>query len=342
MTDLEYEQSMMIMQQQLEMQQMQLRRMQQQRALQRQSLPLESSGDGMSPDHEGHLRSYEAPVPVPQGMPQDRAGPSLQRHPGYNNHAQAQGNNNNGLSYGTPQATAETAPTVAAHHHNNHGPNHNTRVHAAGVAASHHKMTSATGSTTMPSAAPREAPDANARKPKRTLSMTRPERTSSGLSGLQQQRNNGAGNDNGELTLEEYRQQLEEYISNNQIDSNKDPLAEDDEEGGSDLEDDWEKERERHLRQPPSRGVSRAHSRGVDRTKSGASFMSMGTQKSNAQMSMVSGLSNLSDLMSADETDANRERKALARTVSGQSNLSMMSELTDLSANIDNLSLYED
>ena len=87
--------------------------------------------------------------------------------------------------------------------------------------------------------------------------------------------------------------------------------------------------------------------------------MSIATNKS-AGMSVVSGFSNLSDLMSATEEDDHHHhhhaqggagngggsgRKAEPRNRGvdrNQSNLSIMSELTDLSANIDNLSLYED
>ena len=244
MSDVEYEQSMMIMQQQLEMQQMQLRRMQQQRAMQRAAL-------GQS------------------GQP-----PSA------------------------PVAAFDTALETSG----------------------------------------RDAPDANARKPKRTLSMTKPERTHSGLSALRMDGNHELPTtaEDGELTLEEYRQQLEAYISNTQNEDNKD-----DEDDASDLQDDWEKERASFARRAPNRGVSRSRSRGVDRTKSGASFMSIATGKSDTGMSMVSGFSNLSDLMSAADDDEVQARK-VDRTISNQSNLSIMSELTDLSANIDNLSLYED
>jgi hypothetical protein len=255
MTDLEYEQSMMIMQQQLEMQQMQLRRMQQQRAMQRAALE-SSSGHNMT-----------ATV--------------------------------------TPPSTATTTTRETLE-------------------------------------------DVNARKPKRSLSMTKPERTNSGLSAL----NPIATEADGELTLEEYRQQLEAYMSSAHHDDDDNGDDDDDDGHASDLEDDWEKERDKHMnssfaRRTPNRGVSRTRSRGVDRAKSGASFMSIGTRLSGTGMSVVSGFSNLSDLMSAaeeynkDHNDDDHQRK-VDRTMSNQSNLSIMSELTDLSANIDNLSLYED
>jgi len=203
--------------------------------------------------------------------------------------------------------------------------------------------------------------DAAARKPKRTLSMTRPERTHSG--GLLRESHQGlhdhhSNNANGELTLEEYRQQLEAYISNTQ-DHHNDHQDDCDIDGdASDLEDDWEKEREKNFdsqaqrRAPPGRQRS---SRGVDRAKSGVSMMSIATNKSGGGMSMVSGFTNLSDLMSAtDDVSGGEHLGTVGNKAAGgardpsrgvdrnQSNLSIMSELTDLSANIDNLSLYED
>uniref|UniRef100_A0A7S3P613 Uncharacterized protein n=1 Tax=Amphora coffeiformis TaxID=265554 RepID=A0A7S3P613_9STRA len=216
------------------------------------------------------------------------------------------------------------------------------------------------------------AMDAAVRKPKRTLSMTRPERTHSGgllrepqdLPSTTAEHGNHLHHDHadGELTLEEYRQQLEAYISNTQDHPDDDN---DDDGEASDLEDDWEREREKNFasqqqqqgpsrRAPPGRQRS---SRGVDRAKSGVSMMSIATNKSGGGMSMVSGFTNLSDLMSAADDVSGEEHRLATATPTGkparggdpsrgvdrnQSNLSIMSELTDLSANIDNLSLYED
>lgn len=134
------------------------------------------------------------------------------------------------------------------------------------------------------------------------------------------------GMESGELTLEEYRQQLEEYITT-QEGGQDNPRASlnsgaiDNE----DLEDDWEKEKERNLEE---------QKRGVDRNISGISLMSAKTTKSN--VSMISGFSGLSDLINRDQ-DSKME---LQRTLS--SNLSLMSDMTDLSHNIDNLSIYDD
>ena len=323
MSDMEYEQSMMIMQQQLEMQQMQLRRMQQQRAMQRAAMGTSSGGQQQQGQQQqqrnrgGNASSSKSGLTREIGNYPPGSGPSTGA-PGY-----PAGNSNTRLPH-QPPAKMSSPGT----HTNN--------------------TTSGSGNTHG-----REAPDANARKPKRTLSMTRPERTHSGLSALRADMTHDlpatAENDN-ELTLEEYRQQLEAYISNTQ---KEDKNGLDDGGDASDLEDDWEKERDKHMnasftRRTPNRGVSRSRSRGVDRSKSGASFMSIGTMKSANGMSVVSGFSNLSDLMSATDEErqqtgaAGRTRKGVDRTVSNQSNLSIMSELTDLSANLDNLSLLED
>ena len=125
-------------------------------------------------------------------------------------------------------------------------------------------------------------------------------------------------NDN-ELSLEDYRQQLEEYIANC---NNEDAEA-------SDLEDDWERERDRALKQHQENKT-----RGVNRNVSGMSAFS---NKSAAAMSLGSAISGFTDAMK----DTGRENKMnMARSVC--SNLSLMSELTDLSQNIDNLSLYDD
>ena len=202
--------------------------------------------------------------------------------------------------------------------------------------------------------------DAAARKPKRTLSgMARPERTLSGglLREPQELPSTAEHHADGELTLEEYRQQLEAYISNTAQHEDHHGDGNHDDGEASDLEDDWEKEREKNFASAaPGRRVApgrQRSSRGVDRAKSGVSMMSIATTKSGGGMSMVSGFTNLSDLMSATGDDVSDPHVAAPATTKAardpnrgvdrnQSNLSIMSELTDLSANIDNLSLYED
>jgi hypothetical protein len=150
--------------------------------------------------------------------------------------------------------------------------------------------------------------------------------------------------DDHELSLEDYRQQLEEYVAN----CNKDDpanqssafLAEDGNE--SDLEDDWEKERERAVRQAQAH-KKEMHNRGVNRNASGISAMS-GLLSTKSNVSMISGFSGFSDLSKDNNNTTGkteREQKMnMARSVG--SNISLMSELTDLSQNIDNLSIYDD
>jgi hypothetical protein len=140
------------------------------------------------------------------------------------------------------------------------------------------------------------------------------------------------GAQDGELTLEEYRQQLEAYMSNNQILDQPVDHPDDQEDSPSDLEDDWEKERDRAFKKEKKRGVGR--------NVSGLSFMSTQTDKSAMGLSVLSGMSMFSaDMMSMG---TNTREQKLASTRSVGSNLSLMSELTDLSQNIDDLHLFDD
>lgn len=163
-----------------------------------------------------------------------------------------------------------------------------------------------------------------------------------------------ANPDDHELSLEDYRQQLEEYIANTHKEDNKkrgncdeDNERHDNEDNvhdkkaylhnddgqESDLEDDWEKERERAIQR------SATKARGVPRNMSGVSCLSL---KSNG-MSLVSGFSGVSDMMSASPSPKTSDRdKKMDMARSACSNLSLLSELTDLSQNIDNLSIYDD
>ena len=163
--------------------------------------------------------------------------------------------------------------------------------------------------------------------------------------------------DDNELSLEDYRQQLEEYIANTghggsgggggdggnnenkkTTNSDVDPShtegdEDDDHQDGneSDLEDDWEKEREKAIQQAQASQQLEKRERGVNRNVSGMSFQSTGG------MSLVSGFSGFTDMMNV--SSAREKKMDMAR--SACSNLSLMSELTDLSQNIDNLSLYD-
>jgi hypothetical protein len=134
-----------------------------------------------------------------------------------------------------------------------------------------------------------------------------------------------------ELSLEDYRQQLEEYIAN----SNNAPNEDGDDGNESDLEDDWEKERERAVMQQQER--KKELGRGVNRNVSGMSCLST----KSTGMSLVSGFSGFSDMNMSKASKTDRENKMnMARSVC--SNLSLMSDMTDLSQNIDNLSIYDD
>jgi hypothetical protein len=126
-----------------------------------------------------------------------------------------------------------------------------------------------------------------------------------------------ANPDDNEISLEQYRQQLEEYISN---------LNGIDEDTNDGLQDDWEKEREHALLQ------QKELARGVNRNVSGMSCLS-----AKSGMSLVSGFSGFSDMNLSKDRDL---KMNMARSVC--SNLSLMSDMTDLSQNIDNLSLYDD
>ena len=149
-----------------------------------------------------------------------------------------------------------------------------------------------------------------------------------------------------ELTLEEYRQQLEKYIAtNHDVAIGKNPtdgtadggrrlgrLKKDD--SDSDLEDDWEQEKLK---------AQQEVSKGVNRTKSGMSMMST---DSRSQMSIFSNLSDISPVGEGNDKNAEAagnkfspyKRTGVGRTISG---ISMMSELTDLSQNMDVLSIHD-
>jgi hypothetical protein len=133
--------------------------------------------------------------------------------------------------------------------------------------------------------------------------------------------------DESELTLEEYRQQLEKYINNthSHCDEIRITSSHDVDDGfDSDLEDDWEKEKEKALLD-----FKLEHRRGVSRNPSGMSFASI-----KSGTSILTGFTDLSDMMMASHDENPR--------LSLSSTLSLMSDMTDLSHNIDNLSLYDD
>ena len=152
----------------------------------------------------------------------------------------------------------------------------------------------------------------------------------------------------GEVTIEEYRRQLEAYMFNNHLgepgSSAHDAYHDDDDDDvPSDLDDDDEDEDALKYHQPRSAGAGRQgpprrrrSSRGVDRNVSGCSFMSMDTHLS-TNLSIFSNMSMLSETLSATGGGARERKMHGARSLS--SNLSLMSDVTDLSHDLDDLRL---
>ena len=283
MSEMEYQQKMMIMQQQLQMQQLELQRMQQQRALQRQAaLSTATPAAGSSYAHQQYEMEamhgadplLSTPLDASFNQRVARVTPASGCFPPQRNRNTDKGN--------SQQKTATTTQAVQ----------------------------------------PQQSQQQR-KTPKRTLSNKEKPETSkpeipvstAGVTAL-----NGVFEE-GELTLDQYRIELERYMEQN-------PGGDDDH---SDLEDDWEKEREKAMKD---------RKRGVDRNVSGISFMSTNTTKTNVMS--VSGLSGLTDLLkdgNNNNTNHSRQRQ-VSRNISGD--ISLMSELTDLSDNMDQLSLYGD
>lgn len=163
---------------------------------------------------------------------------------------------------------------------------------------------------------------------------------------------NSSLTEEGVMTLEEYRIELEKYMRNNHLgapaashhDDNPDFDEDDDEPSDLDDDDDEPKYLSVAASARPRRRGSRNSRGGVDRTVSGCSFMS--TETFNSNLSIFSNMSLLSATLSsaagseADGVEGSgaRERKMnMARSVS--SNLSLMSDVTDVSQAIDDLRL---
>mmetsp|Transcript_4806 Transcript_4806/g.10222 ORF Transcript_4806/g.10222 Transcript_4806/m.10222 type:complete len:396 (-) Transcript_4806:372-1559(-) len=229
-------------------------------------------------------------------------------------------------------------------------------------------------------AAPRKPPKRSISGSSRPSRPVAPERTHSGFMSIGSEEKSApdaaAAANHGELTLEEYRQQLEEYIATNGVvggsaendltdekmrdpnDGNSDVDDDDDDSSAdSDLEDDWEQEKvkrqakqdqkKKHSKKSKknkksngsgSSGKRKASGTGVDRTKSGLSLMSM-DNKSETGVSIFSNLSDISPPAEPPKTAAaaaKLSRGGVGRTLSG---VSYMSELTELSQTMDELVL---
>jgi len=289
MSEMEYQQHMMMMQQQMQMQQLQMQRLHQSR-MQANMQRMNSLGEDSNNDPSNH--HYQQQQQQQQPNPQSNSD---------NDDLPLQVESN-------PAASAVTAVDTS--------PITNKRSRRGAAAAAEDDE-----------AKERAAPD----RAISLMSLT-PANPS----------------DDNELSLEDYRQQLEEYIANtghaaaaatadvsnkkrgDKAAENKEAAHHDDDGNDSDLEDDWEKEREKAIQQAQLHAGDKKE-RGVNRNISGMSFQSTGG------MSLVSGFSGFTDMMNMSARD---KKMDMAR--SACSNLSLMSELTDLSQNIDNLSLYDD
>ena len=275
LTEMEYQQNMMMMQQQVQMQQLQMRQMQQQRMQQQQQQQQSMHPGAFQPpfgsnnnDSSHHSTGPVDPFPVQSDPLMDLpATDSFLKE----------------SSSTTKESTKLTSPASPSQKRSRDTSDHQ-----------------------------RAAPD----RAISLMSLTPADPTDAG----------------GEITIEEYRKQLEEYIENieNQQSSSAN-FDNDNDEYASDLEDDWEKEREKNLQQQEQQQQQSSSSkRGVNRNTSGFSFMSAKTTKS--------GLSMFSGISASMFSEASREQKMNAgRSVCSQ--LSLMSELTDLSENIDRLAL---
>lgn len=142
----------------------------------------------------------------------------------------------------------------------------------------------------------------------------------------------------GEVTIEEYRRQLEAYMFNNHLGepASAGHYNHDSDDGvHSDLDDEGdEPKHQNRSRATPRRHASRRGSRGVDRTVSGCSFMSTDTHLS-ANLSIFSNMSLLSE--NPPSCGARERKMNMARSLS--SNLSLMSDVTDISNALDDLCL---
>jgi hypothetical protein len=165
--------------------------------------------------------------------------------------------------------------------------------------------------------------------------------------------------DQGELTLSEYRKTLEAYIVDNNITTTNPPeqtcLDPDEDDvscvsfqgGGwpdhpsptrNSVEQQPEDDSRHDEARPDPPAARKAPTlRRVDRHQSGYSMMSAKTLKSNATGGTLSGMSMLSDMELERATDDEKKKRA-----SISSNCSIMSELTDISNTVDELALYDE
>jgi hypothetical protein len=373
MDDMEYQQSMMMMQQQVQMQQMQIQRMQEQQKRIHQQQRMQgrgANGSGVQPNRTQPMMpmSFDG-VGVPMQQQQQTVGGS-RRGVGRNRGGMMMDNGMNGMQNAPgPFPSGHVFPLDVQSK-----TNISSLVHRGGVMPHKDHITVAASMQQQQPASQRAAiaaesknvmnPVRNNRQPSLKNAPTTQKLALNAVDNATPDTNPSGGTDmysslkpadpdaDNELTLVAYRQQLEEYISNSSnqtsnhdthdLDTNGIQLKFDDGEGDdneSDLEDDWEKEKEKAYQQLKERTGEKR--RGVNRNVSGVSMMSTFTKGSNMGMSLASGMTGLSDMLTATSVDDDvRETKMnFARSIS--SNISLMSELTDLSQNIDTLSLND-
>jgi hypothetical protein len=353
-SDIEYQHNILV-QQQFQLRQLQMQQMQQQRLLQQQRrrlLPQARNGSMLSMNSErGHtVQRYNrlrSRVVREKSSDQFMGSFSEPRIPGRRTGLIGA----NDYSRRIPESFARVAPNVAVMQPQNADASlllGNLRQAQPFLSSANLDLKNgAAVGTTFHNADPLGASSQSKRKLEAPSSSIIPDKSnSSSKDNLLDMQPADINSDINEFTLEEYRQHLEEYISNSSSHNHNvegSPLvvdkhavtnvAVDEKNNGnhSDLEDDWEKEKEKSNRSSKSkRGEKR---RTINRNISGISGVSAYTKGSNMAMSLVSGMSELSDMMSA--TTDNLER-------TNSSNLSLMSELTDLSQHVDNLSLCDE
>lgn len=356
-TDAEYQQNL-LMQRQLQLRQLQLQRIQQQRLMQQQQQHLRRQGSqiGNYPmldmNSERSLSIQQLNI-IRRGVVRDSNGIQMMGSYSEPHNVTRMNSGMLGMNPSSSRMSVVGLDQVPQKDSGEHHPN------AADTALLLGKLPQA---QPFQSASNRNIPKANpvsaVLRPKRKLgnppsqkSVIPDSNRSAGIDNLLDLQPADINSDTNDFTLEEYRQQLEEYISNSTnnhhnmihhgaplvVDKRTSHLkVDDDNENGSDLEDDWVKEKSNRSGKSPAS----ENKRKVNRTISGVSAVSTYTKGSTVGMSLVSGMSGLDDMMSATTDNLERERERKLRLSS--SDLSLMSELSDLSQNIDNLSLCEE
>lgn len=310
----EYQHRLMVMQRQMHEQQLQLQQLQEERMR-------AGMGAGMSP--HGSRQAYSMPrSPYGQQQEKDEFAPLPVQDDLLLKMDKKQGNENTKNAAVPQRHSTSEEPQKARPKRTRSTRSREGGLTRASVSSKDIERRRESGS-----AVPDEAPSSSAAAAAAPASAS-----SNDGAAVSNVTNDILNNPEGEMTIEQYRRQLEEYMNNNQLLDNNDTAAGLlDDEDDSDLEDDWEKEKEKAYRQQRSNANTKGD-RGVNRTISGCSFMSTDTFKSTGLFSNMSMLSGTSDSCGVREKMMN-----MARSVS--SNLSLMSELTNISDTMEELKL---